>query len=153
MKWYPHGHDFGNVEIGGITFFEQGTTSRSVPTFATIDTQALRGSSIDTSTLLVFLVQTEAILLCHWRSGFGAVYRTVDRAWLYSALRQLLPCPWLTRRYRLSSSRCRIWLVHGHEPACRNLYQKSDHTYFESVEKAAVSTKIQPIFYVMFTAL
>jgi plasmid segregation protein ParM len=63
MKWYPYGHDFGNAEIGGVTVLEeQGTVSRSIPTaFATIDTQALRGLGIDTSTSLVLRQRSEAI--------------------------------------------------------------------------------------------
>lgn len=62
MKWYPYGHDFGNAEIGGVTQVEQRVVSRSIPTaFATIDTQALRGLGIDTSTSLIFRLRTEAI--------------------------------------------------------------------------------------------
>lgn len=62
MKWYPYGHDFGNAEIGGVALLEHGVVSRSIPTaFATVDTQALRGLGIDTSTSLVFRAQSEAI--------------------------------------------------------------------------------------------
>jgi plasmid segregation protein ParM len=62
MKWYPYGHDFGNAEIGGVTFLEQERVSHSIPTaFATVDTQALRGLGINTSTSLVFRFQDEAI--------------------------------------------------------------------------------------------
>ena len=62
MKWYPYGHDFGNAEIGGVTFLEQERVARSIPTaFAAVDTQALRGLGIDTSTSFVFRLQTEAI--------------------------------------------------------------------------------------------
>jgi plasmid segregation protein ParM len=62
MKWYPYGHDFGNAEIGGVTLLEQRSISRSIPAaFATVDTQALRGLGIDTSTSLVVRFQTEAI--------------------------------------------------------------------------------------------
>ncbi len=60
MKWYPYGHDFGNAEIGGVTLLEQGTVSRIIPTaFTTVDTQALRGLRIDTSTSLVLRLQDE----------------------------------------------------------------------------------------------
>jgi plasmid segregation protein ParM len=46
----------------GVTLLEQRSISRSIPTaFATVDTQALRGLGIDTSTSLVVRFQTEAI--------------------------------------------------------------------------------------------
>ena len=54
MKWYPYGHDFGNAQIGGVTFLEQGTISRSIPTaFGTVDTRVLRGLGIDTTASLI----------------------------------------------------------------------------------------------------
>jgi plasmid segregation protein ParM len=62
MKWYPYGHDFGNAELGGFTLLEHGPVSRSIPTaFATVDTTALRGLGIDTTTSLILRMQTEEI--------------------------------------------------------------------------------------------
>lgn len=78
MKWYPYGHDFGNVEIGGVTVVNARNISLSIPTaFAKADTRAMYnlGVKVDQSNAHVIQFEEEAMA---YAVGELALQQAVD---------------------------------------------------------------------------